>query len=276
MKELKKGLLQQCWSLFTSVRFAIILLILLAMDLCYAYLSVNGYTTVLEPMNRLGLWLWLSTFGVRNLQHTSWFFILLFLLFFLAINITICTGDRLLRLKRKWRRHGQNKRIYFSLSTHIMHLGIVVILLGYLISYTMAQVYPSITIVPGKKQAINTTPLTLELIFMDLPVYAGKRLEAFSGRVLRPKACLSLALEEDKRIAFLGFNDPIRFHGYTLFLQRFSPHAKSSISKRRYIVLDVRRDPGVFLYFIGIACFLSGMFGYIFFNLNSKTLKGTV
>ncbi len=274
--KLNRGIIQRLWYFFTSVQLAIILLALLAMDLCYAYFYVNDHTTIFEAMNREGLWPWLSTFGIQNFHLTSWFFILLLLLFFLAINSMVCTWHRLILLYRKWKVQGLGTHIALSIFIHMMHIGIVVTLVGYLISYTMTQVYPSITLVPEKKQTVATIPLTLTLLSMDLPVYEGKRLEAFSGRILRPQARIQLVLGHDTRIASLGFNKPIRFYGYTLFLQRFSPQQKSSISSRHYLVLDVRRDPGVSLYFIGITCFIVGFFGYILLGKNFNRPKGTL
>ncbi|MCF6187973.1 MAG: hypothetical protein L3J49_10950 [Desulfobulbaceae bacterium] len=251
---------------FTSILLAVILLVLLAVDLCFAYISLNGRQSLFDAMNRQSIGAWISTYGVENIQHTAWFFTLLFLLSVLVLNTLVCTGDRLWKLIRRWRTAGANRRVWFSLATHIMHLSVVVILIGYLLSYTMTRVSPSLAVVPDLPTKIAGTEISLELLEMKLPVYEGSRLEPFSGRVIQPEILLRMTSHNESRTAWLGFNKPVRFLGHTLFLQNFSPRNNSSMSRSRYIVIDVRNDPGVLFYFAGIIFFLAGMVGVVFFR----------
>lgn len=217
-------------------------------------------------MNRQTIGAWINTYGVENIQYTSWFFILLFLLCILVVNMLVCTGDRLWKLIRRWRAAGGSRRIWFSLSTHIMHVSAVLILIGYLVSYTMTRVSPSLTVVPDLLTKVSGTAISLELLEMKLPVYEGIRLEPFSGRVIQPEILLRMISRKESRAAWLGFNRPVYFQGYTLFLQNFSPKSTGGMSRSRYIVVDIRNDPGVLFYFTGIAFFLAGMSGVIFFR----------
>jgi cytochrome c biogenesis protein ResB len=258
------------WRSLGSIRLAVVLLILLALDLSLAYFSINGRSIVFEPMNQVGIWTWLNTYAVTNLHCTAWFFILLLLLSALVLNTLVCTASRVWALLRGWIKHGAGKRLYFSLSTHIMHLGMVVILIGYLVSYTMSQVYPSLTLAPKKEAIVAGTNLQVELLNMTLPIYEGKRLKSFSGRVISPSVQLRIASPSGERIATLRFNSPVRFQGYSFFLQRFSPNRKSGMSNGQYIVIDVRHDPGVLLYFIGISFFLGGLLFYIIFWIRTR------
>jgi len=256
----------QIYRFFASIRLAVIVLVLLAVDLCFAYISLDGRQSLFDAMNRQPLRDWINSYGVQNIQYTAWFFTLLFLLSILVLNMLICTGDHLWKLIRRWRTAGGNRRVWFSLSTHIMHLSVVLILIGYLLSYTMTQVIPSLTVVPNLSTKVADTGISLELLEMKLPIYEGSRLKPFSGRVIQPEILLRMMSHQESRTAWLGFNRPVRFQGYTLFLQKFSPKNKGGMSQARYIVVDVRNDPGVLFYFAGIAFFLAGMSGVIFFR----------
>ncbi len=257
----------QIYHLFSSIRLAVIVLVLLAVDLCFAYISLNGRESLFDAMNRQSIWVWINSYGVENIQYTAWFFALLFLLSVLVLNTLVCTGDRLWKLIRRWRTAGANRQFCFSMSTHIMHLSVVVILIGYLLSYTMTRVSPSLTVVPDLPTKIPGTEISLELIEMKLPAYEGSRLQPFSGRVIQPEILLRMMSHNESRTAWLGFNKPVRFLGHTLFLQKFSPRSNSStMSLSRYIVIDVRNDPGVLFYFAGIIFFLTGMVGLVFFR----------
>ena len=269
MEQIKnRGLALFIWRSLGSVRVAVFLLTLLAVDLSLAYFSINGRSIIFEPMNQVGVWSWLNTYAMANLRHTAWFFIFLILLSALVINTLACTTDRLWQLIRVRLQQRVNKRFHFAMSTHVMHLGMVVILVGYLVSYTMSQVYPSLTLAPQKETIVAGTNIRVELTAMTLPLYQGKRLATFNDRVIVPTVQLRVVTPTAERTASLGFNSPVRFQGYTFFLQRFSPNRKSGMG--HYIVIDVRRDPGVLLYFIGISFFLGGLLSYVIFWIRSR------
>lgn len=72
-------------------------------------------------------------------------------------------------------------------------MGMVVILLGYLISYTMSQIFSSQTLVPHKKAVVAGTGLTLELKEIELPFYQGNRLPVtFQDRVINPRVTMDV------------------------------------------------------------------------------------
>lgn len=255
-----------------SVRLGVTIIMVLAIDLALGYFFVDGHTVIFEPLNQVGLWSWIATYGRINLVYSAWFFVFLILMVVLVMNTLCCT---LLRLHRLWQhRHQGIRRFGFALSTHIMHLGMVIILAGYLASYSLTTVYPSITLTPEKQVNLNGTSLNLSLQEMDLPYYRGDRLPAtFIDRVITPTITVVASQGDHKRLLTLGLNKPAFFSGYSFFLQRFSPKSKSGMTKARYIVLDIRRDPGVLLYFIGIAVFVVGMIGYIWFWQSSRRVS---
>ena len=270
MKARQQRIGHRVWQLLTDIRVGVMLMITLSLDLCLGFFCLNRQSALFEPMNSQGILPWLTTYGMANFKSTGWLFFLLLLLLLLAVNTLLCTTDRLFHLWRRWRQQGKGRVLCFIFSTHIMHIGMVAILCGYLLSYTLTRVFPSQTIVPGRELAIVGTPLRLKLVTMKLPVYEGTRLASFSGRIIAPEIQLHLAANGKERTAPLGFNDPVRFQGYMIFLQRFSPGSISSMTRARYIIIDVRQDPGAPLYFVGIVIFILGMLGYVIFRTGSR------
>ncbi len=260
---------RQLYGFFSSIQLCIILLLLLTLDLGVGYFCVSGHETLFEPMNRIGLFPWLTTYGRTNFIYTAWFFLFLPILALLVINTLACTIGKLIHLFSRCRLNPTGKRARFSLSIHIMHLGMVIFLLGYLVSYTMAAVYPSITLLPGKKRIVAGTDLSLKLLEVSPDFYTGTRLTAFAGQSIRPRAEIMTRDHGGDKHATIAFNCPVRQGKYTVFLSRFSPKSAKTMNPTEYIVVDVRRDPGVTLYFSGLAVFLCGMAGYPLFKKNS-------
>ncbi len=248
--------------IFLSIRLAVVLLLLMAMTMCLAYGSVAGRDTMFEPMNQIGLWSWMETYGTAHLQYTAWFFLFLFFAALLAVNTLCCTVSRLLRLKDT-RTRPRKQRTVFSLLIHMMHAGMVLVLAGYLASYTLGQTESGIVLIPGRTSAVPNTPLRLELVSMKLPVYKGTRLEAFSGSVITPRIRIRAEDKSGKRTFDIGFNSPGLFRGYALFLQKFAPSRQGAINSRRYVVIDIRKDPGMMIYIAGIIVFVTGLTGYL-------------
>jgi hypothetical protein len=249
------------WQILASVRLSIALLLLLATDMAFGYGTLIGNGQVFEPMSQVGLYAWIETYGLHNLHCTLWFLLLLPLLALLVVNTLVCTVDRLAHLLTLWRRQGMQQGLAFSLSTHVMHLGLVVLLTGYLVSFSLSTVRPGVSLIPGS--TVTSLDLTLELRELDLPPFRGEGLPAFTGRVLHPRAVVRLVRGERQGSVRLGYNRPAWFAGYALFLQRVNPSRVGGMSERRYIVVDIRRDPGIPLVFCGIGVFVCGLVGYV-------------
>ncbi len=243
------------WRTAGSGRIGLLLLFFLGLDLGTGFLSLRGRVTLFEPMNQVGLWPWLSSYGLANLRHTAWFMAFLVLLALLALNTLACTCQRLARLFGQRRRAG----IVSRLAVHGMHLGLLVILAGFLASYSLSTVSPAVTLLEDLPVTDRASGLDLCLEELELPRYSGDRLPAFAGRVIRPRARILVSNEHGRRLAELGFNSPVRFSGRTIFLQRFAPTGRGSMNGPHYVVVDIRRDPGVALYFSGLVLFSAAM-----------------
>ena len=256
-------LARYCWSAGNSLRTTLWLIVMLVADLLVGYRQLLSDHTIFEPMNQVGLYTWTMTYARSAPFRTAWFLLLLLLLGLFTLNTLICTLTRLKPLLRKPFREIATRRRRVAI--HLMHLGIVIILSGYLVSYTWSTVHPSLTLIPRHPILLDNPPLRLELRQMQLAYYAGDRLAEFRGRILAPQLTLEIDNPRSghRTSATLAFNHPIFFQGYSIFLQRFHPTRHRGITTARYAVVEVRRDPGVKLYFIGILVFLTGL---IFFS----------
>ena len=260
---MKKSIGTQVYTFFISLRLSVILLLLLTLDLCLGYLFLHGNASFYEPMNEVGLRRWLLTYGIGNPWLSGWFFILLFLLFFLAINTIFCTFDKLHHLFRSGIKSLRNRSIQRTLSIHLMHIAMVLLLTGYIISYTTATLYNSITIRAGGSHKLADTGITLQCTGMEpVPYTAGKN-DSFSDRYIDAMVHMKFTSQSKSVEKTLSTNKPVSFKGYSFFLQNFNPRYKGGMSAVQYIVLDVRRDVGVRLTFFGMAAFIIGFLGYI-------------
>jgi hypothetical protein len=255
--------LASIWRQLSSVRLTVVLCLLLTADLSVGYVCLDRRATLFAPLGDIGLATWMETYGRNNLAYTAWFFLLLALLGLFSIHTLVCTTQRLLLLTRA-RAHFSPRRMMFKLAPHVMHLALVVMLVGYLCSYLFAQVLVSRTLVPGASLTLPGTQARITLESFE-PVYApaGDRLAEFSNRVLRPKARLLLEQNNTRRTELLGFNQPIRFAGYGVFLKDFSPKKRGGMLSRVRIDMSIRKDPGVWGYLAGMLLFTVGLASYL-------------
>jgi cytochrome c biogenesis protein ResB len=254
------------WRWGNSLLTTLWLTALLVADLALGYSRLRGNTPAFTALNQIGLGPWLLTYARNDPGGCGWFVVLLLLLLLLGLNTLICTLTRLLRIGARWHRQKHLPAAAKPrLAAHLMHLGIVVILAGYLLSYTGTTVYPALTLIPQHPLRLYGTPLRLELEQMRLDYYEGRRLEGFSGRVLRPHLAIRIYDQAAKteRTAWLTFNQPLFHAGYGIFLQRFHPTSHGGMNSARYAVVEVRRDPGVRFHLIGILIFLVGLTWFV-------------
>ncbi len=251
------------WHKLGSIHLTVVLCLLLTADLTVGYICLNRRTFLFSPLNDIGLGPWIKTYGVSNLAHTLWFFILLILLALLCINTFICTTDRVVSLMAK-RANFSRRRLIFKFAPHIMHYAMIVILVGYLCSYLFAQVLDTRTLIPGVPFALPGTNTRITLIQLDSVYYQTDRLPAFEKRVLRPRAKLLISDGEHRRSVVLGCMRPLRCKGYGIFLKDFEPKMKEGgMNRRERVDLIVRKDPGVGLYLAGLLLFTIGLVMYL-------------
>jgi len=226
------------------------------------------------PLNDIGVIEWSETYGLHNLEHTAWFFILIILLTFLGVNTFICTTDRMLVLTRA-RKNMEPLRFMFSLAPHVMHYAVLIILSGYLCSYLFSTVIPMKSLIPGMPVPIGNSGLTVTMQKLELDYYTGRRMPLFYNYALGVQARLLIADGAHQRQATLGINDPVWSGAYGIFLKDYSPRKKDGGMKRASDRVDVsiRKDYGVYFYMAGMLFFFVGLLFYVYGMVYFKLLK---
>ena len=259
-----KNFFSYLWQKLAGMQLTIVLCLLLTADLALGYFCLNQQTALFTPLNDRGLPAWIATYGRHNPMATGWFFVLLLLLTVLAGNTFACTTQRLILLfgaRGRMSRHV----LLLKLAPHLMHYALLIILAGYLGSYLFAKVEPGRTLVPGASLMLPGTDTKVTFVRFQPKYYQGDRLEFFTGQVIAPEARMLLSDKVSSTEAILSCNQPLHFHGYSIYLNDFSPKSTNGGMKMKVrIDLHIRKDPGVALYFAGMLLFSLGLVLYIY------------
>jgi len=257
------SILARFWKALASINLTIVLCLLLAADVVWGYACIHWRTTLFIPLNDMGIVPWVRTYGLGNLEHTAWFFLLLLLLAILALNTASCTLERVRQL---WaaRSSLSGLRLAIKLGPHVMHAAVLVILVGYLASYLYTEVVVGTVLLPGRSYTLPNNAGTITFTGFTHQTYQGKRLDVFQGEVIQPRAALLLSDKGGQREALLGFNRPVWLGGYSVHLDDFAPKKPGGgMRLKERIDLHIRKDPGVILYLTGIALFCLGLVLYV-------------
>jgi hypothetical protein len=246
--------MKELWSKAGSTNGMIALCGLLALDLGWACFGLEKNLPIFAPLGDVGLHQWLMTYARHNLEECAWFLFMLVLLALLAVNAFICTTERVARLVRRkdWKLR--------SLGPHLMHYAVLVILLGYLLSYLLSSSHPGSALKPGASLDLPDGGGRITFLGAEPTVYRGERLEFYDGYILDPGIRLRLVSEGESREARLAFNRPIWFKGYDIHLIDFYP--RTAGRDFRWIKLIIRRDPSSAVYLSGLGLFLIGLLLY--------------
>ncbi|MDR0378796.1 MAG: hypothetical protein LBI62_02425 [Candidatus Accumulibacter sp.] len=254
------------WNKAGSPNVMVALCGLLALDLGWAYFGLERNLPLFAPMGDVGLYKWLSTYALHNPGESAWFLLMLVLLTLLAINVFVCTTERMARMIR-----GKNWK-FRSLGPHIMHYAVLVILLGYLLSYLFSSSYPGHALRPGDSLDLPEGGGRITFLSAEPAVYHGERMVFFDGYLLDPGIRLKLVSENETREAKLAFNHPIWFEGFDIHLIDFYP--RKAGQDFRWIKLIVRRDPSSAVYLSGLGLFFVGLLLYGVDMFCKKSVRG--
>ncbi|MDR0441148.1 MAG: hypothetical protein LBI59_09250 [Candidatus Accumulibacter sp.] len=258
--------MKKIWNIAGSSNLMVVLCALLTLDLGWAYFGLEKNLPLFAPMNDVGLYKWLTTYARYNLGESAWFLLMLVLLTLLALNTFICTTERVILLIR--RRSGRLR----SLGPHVMHYAMLVILLGYLLSYLLSSSYPGNALRPGASIDLPEGRGRITFLSAEPSVYRGERMRFFDGYILDPGIRLKLVSENETREVTLAFNRPVWFEGFDIHLIDF-------ISRRgtrglRRIKLIVRRDPSSAVYLSGLGLFFAGLLLYGWDMFSRRNARG--
>jgi cytochrome c biogenesis protein ResB len=255
------SLSRRVWLALGSIHLTVGLCLALAIDLGLGYLSLQTGLTLFVPMSDTGIFPWLFTYGLHNLDVTGWFFALIGLLGVLFVNTFACTTERLIQtFAANRRRPGWA----IKLSPHVMHYAVLVILAGYLCSYVFSESFPGRALRPGEGMALPDGSGSVVFVGFAPEYYDGERLDEFKNFVMEPNARLILSAGGTPREETLAFNRPVHFNSFGLYLNDFSPRKKKEGMSPPNIRLTIRRDPSSAVYLTGVLLFVIGLGMYVF------------
>ena len=231
------------------------------LDLLNGYIMLKYHAHLFEPINDMGFIKWAATFGKESPGKTAWLFILVIFLGLLGVNTFVCTTDRVIKLWQNRHRFKRVSRFILRFGPHVMHYSMLIMFLGYLVSYLFSSTYLGRVLLPGKTIQVSDITITLEDLTIDY--YTGNRLAGMENRAIDVKAGLYFESGNKAKTAVLSFNKPVLFSDLSIHLKNFAPKTGSSGMKRRkYITLIIKQDPGVDFYFTGMIFFTLGLFMY--------------
>jgi cytochrome c biogenesis protein ResB len=267
----------RCWKTLGSVEIAIVLLLVMVVDLSVGFFVLQFGANPFRFLNDAGLPEWTQTYGRENLSETLWFFLLLALLFLLAVNTFVCTTLRVSALVRSRSAFPSRVRFAMKLSPHVMHYALIVILLGYLSSYLFAQVVPNNPLTVGKSVPMRPTQYSAKLASLEIDTSQSVRLGAWRKRALDARAEIHFLddMGEVIRKGEVSTNNPLVFRGYSVHLKDFGPRSRmGGMSRQPFVNLIIKKDPGIVLYFTGTLLFAAGLGMYLGDWLWTRAKKG--
>ncbi|MDR2461264.1 MAG: hypothetical protein LBE38_10910 [Deltaproteobacteria bacterium] len=255
-------ILKAVWNFWASIKLSIVLCFLLALDTALAYPLIKMNLTTFIPLGEVGIFTWLETYGRYNLGHTLWFFILMVLLTFLAINTFVCATEKLWHLLRQYNYSAGLKSLILKLGPHVMHYAVLVILLGYLGSYALSESLPGRSLTPdGLPIKLPRGQGELTLSKVNPVVYSGSRLDFFDTWYLDPGYVLTYTDREgNSESKALAYSKSPSFAGYRFYLADFYPKRNTGGGMGlNYIKLSIRKDPSAYVYIGGLILFVIGL-----------------
>lgn len=255
--------LASLWRFFGSARLGIWLLLSLVAVICCGYYLFEAEPLVYQPLNRLLLWDWISSYGWSALHNTWWFFAFLVLLGLLVGNTLVCTWQKVAALIRRGSR-GDRLGYALRFSPQVMHLAFIVILASHLVTYVFGLNMQNNVVLLGQEITIAGSDIRLKLAGIKSEFYEGQRLAFYRGRALTQDISLLLTGTDGRTVGkSLAYNSPVWFGGYSIHLKNYFPKAKKSMRRRPYANLIIRRDPGVKTFFAGTLIFAVGLLAYL-------------
>jgi cytochrome c biogenesis protein ResB len=254
------------WKALGSIELAIVLLLFLVADLVWGFFVLESGRSPFLPLNDVGLFEWAQTYGRVHIHYTLWFFVLLPLLFLLAINTFVCTTIRVYGLFKNRSAFAGWGRFFLKLSPHCMHYALILILLGDLSSYLLALTVPNNILTLGAGVRIRTTDYLVRLDSLDVAFKKEMRSSSRRSRAIDATARLSFTDGKGAVVhsGVISVNNPLWFKGFSLHLKDFGPQTPGGgMGGKPHVNLIVRKDPGIKLYLAGTFLFTAGLFMYV-------------
>lgn len=243
----------------------------MVVDLLLGYSQLKFHGALFDPINDLGFYRWAQTYGSHYPSNTAWLFILVGLLGLLSVNTFVCTTERVWVLVKSRHAFSRRSRFLLRFGPHIMHYSMLIMFLGYLVSYLSAGTHMGKVLLPGKSITIARPACTITLDKLDIDYYSGGRMIHMDRRAIDVRAVLTIRDAEGSKTAELGFNSPVRFAPLSIHLKKFAPLSKGGMGRKKYITVIIKNDPGMKFYFSGMVLFTLGLFMYLWDKLSRQT-----
>ena len=263
MKILKKG-----WDLAGNIHGTMAILSFMILALLHGYAMLKHHANLFHPINDVGFLRWACTWGKESPVQTLWLFMLVGLLGLLSVNTFVCTTDRVVKIVKNRNKFQSTIKFILRFAPHIMHYSMLIMFLGYLVTYLFAGTYSGKVLLVKKSIHLDSISITLEKLVIDY--YTGNRIVNMEDRAINVQAELLLESKELTKHKTLSFNNPIRFKGLTIHLKKFSPGTKGGMGLNKYITLIIKKDAGAVFYFTGMFCFVIGLFMYAFQKIEER------
>jgi hypothetical protein len=249
------------WKLLGSVRFALWLLGCAAALFFVGTVYYRSAPDIFIALNSTMLFDWFRTYGIGNPGRTWWFFLLMAVFFLLAVNTTVCTIGRMIRIVRS-RNHRSRRTTLFLLSPHIVHIAFLVIVAGYFLLYTSGINSYNNILKPGFRRPLPGTSITVELRDASFTVANSRWNESLAG--LHVGAVFTLLFHNGNRTdrRRVGLNNPCIYKGYSLHVIDFNPPRTESMTPNVWVRMTIRKNPGIPLFIAGVIIFASGVLLY--------------
>ncbi|MBI5894171.1 MAG: cytochrome c biogenesis protein ResB [Deltaproteobacteria bacterium] len=193
------------WRFFSSVTLTVILAILIVIDSIWGSLIVKNNPEIYRGIDQIILLPWLFKYGIKNLQMTLWIFILISLIFLFAINVFVCTVDKLYSILK-------NKLPIRTFFPHIVHIGFLIALFGHLVGSLYGFRNPVIPVMKGEVVSILQQK-NISIRFDDMDVKLSK-----TGMPTELKIMATL-FENGKEILMdnIQINRPLLYKGIAFY-----------------------------------------------------------
>ncbi len=249
--------IKNLWNIMGNIYISVYLILFIIIDSSIGYFFIKNYPNIFSKINDIGLINWINTYGLSYIGYTFWFFLFLILLFLFSINMFICTTQKVNQILIS----NYYKNRLTRLSPHIMHYAVIFILCGFLVNYLFSDT-KTVILIPNKEiKVFNGLSLTLKNL--NIKYYIGNRLSFLDKKAISCRAKIKIQSPKKTVYKSISINSPGVYWIYTLHLRDFSPKTKFAMSSKKYILLTVKKDYGIYIYLSGTLIFIFGLFIYV-------------
>ncbi len=243
---MKRTPFEKIWQLLSSINTSVFLLGTICLSILLGVMSSPEPRPQLALLWDIGIWKWLTEIGAPKWQSLLWFITLFILLSFLFLNTTCCSIPQMWKLFHRLKPQRLKARAIRSrLAIQGIHLAFLFLLLGYALSLCFSCSTRGVVLPLDQTILVPGQDLSLQLLRLKRVRYRG-RLEAFKGETVGVDADIILRSGKETEEKRLSLSRAIFFKNHVITLKKF-PNSL----RKKWVMVDVRHDPGLPLYLSG-------------------------